>query len=310
MYSHTISKKYSEVIHHLHDAISAAHVNAETIPLLHHNEAMLRAALDRLEGTATQSGLMAQFRNAQNRKSETIGALRKAARDGRALATACINLLKPRFGNQFNTEWQKIGLDGSLQVAQNPIIVLKTLQLYFINNPTHELSDVRPGISCTAAACEAAIQAIDGAKTICNQSNIELGLARNARDEGLNHARECLRGMAQELGFKLANDDPLWLAYGFDQPTAPRKPEPLENVVAARGTNPGEAFINWDDSPRADHYHIIVTDEAGEVIEDDILAINEKFYVDLPTGIQLSFVVSARTSAGESKACEPIIMVL
>ena len=310
MYSHAISKKYNEVIHHLHDAISAAHVNAETIPLLHHNEAMLRAALDSLEGTATQSGLMAQFRNAQNRKSEMITALRKAERDGRALATACINLLKPRYGNRFNTEWQKIGFDGNLQVAQNPIIVLKILQHYFINNPTHEMPDVRPGISCTAEACEAAIQAIDGAKPICNQSNIELGQAKIARDEGLNHARECLRGMAQELSFKLDNDDPLWLAYGFDQPTAPRKPEPLENVVASRGTNPGEAFINWDESPRADHYHILVTDEAGKILEDDILSITEKSYVDLPTGIKLSFVVSARNNAGESKPCEPIKMVL
>jgi hypothetical protein len=70
---------------------------------------------------------------------------------------------------QWNSPWNAAGLtDGSLAVPANPIVKLQHLRAYR-----------------TAAACEAAVQAVRSAQSDGNQSNTDAGNAQSALEAGI-----------------------------------------------------------------------------------------------------------------------------
>jgi hypothetical protein len=186
------------------------------------------------------------------------------------------------------------------------MVKLQQLRAYYAANPAREVANVN-GIACTAAACEAAAQAISTAQSASNQSNTDAGKAQANLEAGIATGRRRASGLLAELGQLLEDSDPRWLAFGFEMPGSPSTPEVPENLTASPGAAGTHAlFLHCDDARRADGYRFVVTDAAGKKLAEQLTQDPEVIIPNLPAGATVSITVSARNAAGESQPTAPI----
>lgn len=315
MADNSIPTTYDDIIQLLEDAADGAQAHGATIGLKQNDQAALRAELGALAGTPAGPGnvppavpgLKDKWNVAKAAKTAGTSGFNVAKQNGRALARACIGVLKPRLGNEWNSQWQTAGFtDGSLAVPDNPIALLQQIAAYFAAHPTHEVAS----LNATAAACTAAADAISTAATASNQSNTDAGIAKKNLEDGIASARVRLTGLRNELTQLLDDDDERWYAFGFVKPSDPDTPEVPENVVITPGS-PGShlLFIDWDDAARATSYRVIVTNTATPPVQlkNQIVNESEVTFSDIPSGTAVKVTVSSRNSTGgESAATAPV----
>jgi hypothetical protein len=319
MASNRIPDKYDPLVQLLEDAADGAHNHGATAGLQQNTEARIRADLEALVGKPAgpggvppaEPGLKVLWGNAKANKSFKTAAFRTACSNGRALAAACIDALRPRLGRQWSDAWQQAGFTaGSLAIPEVPHTTLLQLRAYFSANPTHEVTG--GAMAVTAAACEAAAQAISDAKDASNQSNVDAGMAQKNFYDGIATARQRLSGLREELSRLIADDDPLWYAFGFSKPSDPTTPPKVQHLVLTPGAA-GSAmlFSDWDDAPRADNYRVVVTNTStGQEVTNVIVTDSEAALDSLPSGTPVSVQVSARNAGGESPLCDGVSAVM
>jgi hypothetical protein len=168
------------------------------------------------------------------------------------------------------------------------------------------------GIACTAAACEAAAQAISSAQSASNQSNTDAGIAQVNLQNGIDAARKRLSGLLAELSQLIGDGDDRWYAFGFDKPSDPSTPEVPENVVVTAGAaGTHSLFIDWDDARRAEGYRVKVTNAAGGAqLASELTQDSEISIPGLPAGANVNITVTARNAAGESQPTAPVTAVV
>jgi len=314
MADNSIPQGYDAVVEHLEDAADGAASHASAINLVHSTEAILRGALWALVGKPAgpngtppaEPGLKSLWDDAKANKTAKTAGVRSACSNGRALVLACLGVLKPRLGQHWNSVWQTAGfVGGSLEVPDNPMTLLQQFRAYFGKNPTHQAADLQP-YAVTAAACEAAAQAISTAQSASNQSNTDAGTAQKNYLNGLAAARASLGGLRDELSHLIAEDDPRWYAFGFDRPCDPATPPPPENLRITLGA-PGSRMLilHWDTARRATGYRVRVarfSDNGllAEALPEDGEAVIE----NLPANTEVIVTVAARNATGESRECE------
>ena len=318
--SNQIPQSYDPLVQLLEDAADGAHQHGVAIGLKQNTEAAIRTDLTALTGTPAGPGnvppavpgLKALWNTAKANKSAMTAALRTVKSNGRTLAMTCIGTLKPLLGQQWNSAWNAAGFtDGSLAVPVNPLVKLQQLRAYYAANPAREVANVN-GIACTATACEAAAHAIRTAQSASNQSNTDAGDAQSGLQDGLAAARARASGLLGELGQLLGDNDPRWLAFGFEMPGSPSTPEVPENVTATAGAAGTHAlFIDWDEARRADGYRVTVTNVAGGAQLASVLTQDSEVSIgNLPAGANVNVTVTARNAAGESQPTAPITAVV
>jgi len=308
MATQQIPESYDSLVQLFEDAATGARDHGVSVGLKHNTEAVLRLELEALTGTAAAPGLKAKWNNAKTYKVQMTAGFRSAKDKGRALAGACVNLLKLRLGGQWNTAWQAAGFSGgSLAIPDNPLVVLQNLRAYFQANPSHEIPDLGAGIGATAAACDAAVQTINTAAAVSNQSNVSAGAAKNQYDAGLRSARKRLSLLREELAQFLGRDDERWYAFGFDRPGDPETPEVPEHLVVTPGAaGSGLLFVDWDNSRRAESYRIVLAHAAtGETVVERLVTESEAAFTGLASGQALRIRVSARNARGGESATAP-----
>src|ERR1700686_2435160 len=272
MADNSIPKPYDPLVQLLEDAADGAHTHGAAIGLKQNDEPALRAELTALVGTPAGPGnvppavpgLKDKWNIARAGKIDGTFGFNVAKRQGRALAAACIGVLKLYLGNQWNSQWSVAGFTGgSLAMPDNPLTLLQQIAAYFAANPSHEAPTLTPTVAVTAAACTAAAEAISTAASASNQSNTDVGNAKSALAAGIEAARTRPGGLREELAQLISDDDERWHAFGFDKPSDPDTPEVPEHVVVTPGA-PGShiAFIDWDDARRGDSYRVTVTNTA------------------------------------------------
>jgi len=157
------------------------------------------------------------------------------------------------------------------------------------------------GIICTAVGCEAGFQVISNADSASNQSNLDAGTAQAALQTGLGAARNRLIGLRSELDQLMANDDPRWLAFGFDMPGHPSTPDvPMNLVVTLGAVGSRQQFYDWDNARRADTFRLVIKDAAGGELVNVIVSESEYMATDLPAGTTVSTTVTGRNGPLES----------
>jgi hypothetical protein len=315
MADNSIPDSYDQLIQLLEDAADGAHTHGATIGLKQNDEPALRAVLTPLVGTPAGPGnvppavpgLKDKWNTAKAAKTSGTGGFSAAKQNGRALARACIGVLKPRLGDQWNNQWQTAGFtDGSLAIPENPLALLQQISSYFATNPTHEVAS----LNATAAACTAASDSISTAASASNQSNTDAGIAKSNLEAGLTNVRSRLSGLRHELGQLLEDDDERWYAFGFSKPSDPDTPEVPENLVITPGA-PGShmVFIDWDDSLRSTSYRVVIKKNAAgnPELKNVIVTDSEVTISDIAAGTQIIVTVSGRNSkGGESGATPPV----
>jgi hypothetical protein len=312
MASNRIPQTHDPLVVLLENAIAGAKQYGNAIGLKQNDEASLQAELDQLtrSGESTGGGHKSRWNNARSAKSAATAALRAAEYQGRAVVSACLGILKPRLGNQWNSTWQEAGFTaGTLQVPTHPLAVLRHLQTYFTAHPQYEVANLTESVSCTAVGCGAAADAIAAADAASRQSNMDAGASKQALERGLQSARLRLMGLRNELNQLLADDDPRWYVFGFERPDHVGIAEIPANLVLTAGSA-GTLFADWDDAPRADNYRAVVSDSEGKTLAERLVVESEAMFTGLPSGAAVKVVVTARNSAGESKASEAVEAVV
>ena len=205
--SNQIQYTYEPLVQLLEDAADGANKYAAVISLKQNTEPAIRTDLAALTGTPAGPGgvppavpgLKNLWNTAKVDKVAATAAFRSAQSNGRALAMTCIGTLKPVLGQQWNSAWNAAGfIGGSLAVPTNPLPKLQQLRGYYEKNPGQEVANVN-GVACTAAACEAAAQAISTAESASNQSNTDAGTAQANYQAGITTARNRASGLLAEL---------------------------------------------------------------------------------------------------------------
>jgi hypothetical protein len=314
MANNQIPYSYDPLVELMEDAADGAATHGVAIGLKQNTEVVIRADLEALIGKpagpggvpAAVPGLKALVNQAKTNKSAKTAALRTACSNGRALAMTCIGTLKPLLGTGWNSAWNAAGFtDGSLAVEPNPMVRLQQLRAYYAANPAREVANVN-GIACTAAACEAAAQAISTAQSESNQSNTDAGTAQSNLLAGIAAGRRRMTGLREELAQLLEDTDDRWYAFGFEKPGDPSSPEVPENLTVTMGAA-GTLILHCDNARRAESYRFTVTNAAnGTKLVDKLSDEPEVVFSGLPSGTAVNIIVSAKNATGESGDSEPV----
>lgn len=321
MATNEIPRGYDPIVELLEDAADGAHSHGALVGLKQNDETALRAVLEALVGTPAGPGnvppavpgLKALWNVAKADKAAKAAAFRVTKSNARAVATACVNVLKARLGRDWNNAWQLAGFTGgSLAIPDNPLTLLQQLRAYFAANPAHEIPNIADGLSATAEMCQTVVNWISDASSASNASNSAAGEAKDALERKLRDARTRLTGLREELAQLLGPDDERWYIFGFDRPNDPRTPEVPENVTATPGAaGSGDLFVDFDDARRAEKYRVRLSNAgSGAEVAARLVAESEAMLSDLPLGTALKIEVTALNDAGESQPSEPVTVTL
>ncbi|HUB86448.1 MAG TPA: fibronectin type III domain-containing protein [Verrucomicrobiae bacterium] len=306
-----VPEYYDPLVQLLQDAADGAKQHGTAVGLKQNTEPDIRADLQSLIGTPAGPndnppavpGLKALWNTAKTNKTTAIAAVRTAESNGRALAMACIGTLKPVLGQKWNSQWDAAGFSsGSLAVPAHPQGLLLKLRAYYTSNPAREVKAVN-GIDCTGAACQSAADAIEAAVKASNESNTNAGTAQANLQNGIDAARARGSGLLAELTQLLDDNDPRWLAFGFEMPGHPGSPDVPQNLTVMPGAAGSHTlFAHCDDARRADGYRFTVSNAAdNSQLAQDLTQDAEDTLSQLPSGAQVKVTVSARNATGESQ---------
>jgi hypothetical protein len=119
-------------------------------------------------------------------------------------------------------------------------------------------------------------------------------------------------GLQAELGQLLDDNDPRWLAFGFDLPGHPSAPDVPQNLVVIPGAaGSGSLFVHNDDARGAAGYRFTVTNAAdGSELAEQLTQDAEAAFDSLPTGANVNVVVTARNATGESQPSASVAAVV
>src|SRR2546423_13263160 len=114
MADNSIPESYDDIVQLLEDAADGAATHGATIGLKQNDEPALRAALTALVGTpagpgnvpSAVPGLKDKWNTAKAAKTAASASFNTVKRQARSVARACIGVLKPRLGDQWNNQWQ------------------------------------------------------------------------------------------------------------------------------------------------------------------------------------------------------------
>ena len=164
------------------------------------------------------------------------------------------DVLKPRLGREYNSNYEAIGLYGSSMVPYTSLELLPILQAYkayFTANPTFE----NEALNVTAVRAQEVYDDLFAAYGDVTAKAVAVQSARVLRDKATAKLRKRMRAVINELDFALDPVDPRWERFGFNKPGAMSLADVPENVSAVLiGLN--AAAIKWEASARADYYRV------------------------------------------------------
>ena len=192
----------------------------------------------------------------------------KIARDNaRAWLLMAVSLLMPTLGRKPSAAWVEPGFsDESLAVPHSEDQIVPTLRkqiAYLGKHPELQLAD--PRFNYTAARAGVLLAAIEFAlKNADTTDGKPLGVkpAEKAATEALRlrdlteaALRRRLHGLYAELEQKIDPLSPLWVLFGFDQPGAQNRPDPVDKLTVTP-LGQGRSKLEWTGGARADRFQI------------------------------------------------------
>ncbi len=236
-------------------------------------------------------------------------AVKNTRRDGRAYATKARNWLVNTLGPSHTLAWSAVGFDNdSVEIPKDDAgleTLLERMHLYFANNPGQENPD--PKVNVTAARAQTFCLALGSAVGALNGKEQDCGTKKGARDTAAKALRKRLRGLVQELGQTLADDDARWRQFGLNLPAAPNVPKVPRNVAVNTNTA-GELFITCAAAQYATHYRFFTA--RPDVDEEPVHVGNSDepmFHLaGLTAGETLEVYVTAANSGAESLFSKPV----
>jgi hypothetical protein len=225
------------------DMADGCHTHEVAAGIKQNTETVIRAAITSLDAMKLARG-----------QAETLVATKSAAHiaadeAGTTVLKNCRLRLVKVFGSQYNSQWMTAGWPNNTTAIPTTqdgrFSLLGSLKTYFTATPASESADME----ATAAICGAAHTAISDARTALNNAETSLTGAKDNEKAAVRTLRKRVRGLIDELGTLLADDDARYTDFGLNVPANPTAPEAIAALtLTAQGG--GKIHAEWPYSTR------------------------------------------------------------
>jgi hypothetical protein len=240
----------NDILRALADRLAdGCHQHEAAIGIKQYTEASIRAAIAGLAQAELQVGLKKQD------VSDAYAALQAADEAGEEVLKNCKLRLAAKIGQRWNPAWEPTGFPGQSTAVPTTVdprfTLLDSLKNYFTAVPANESEEM----GATAAACDEAWTALsDARQAVANAESAQTtAFATRTAAEAL--LRKRVRGLINELGDLISEDDPRWEDFGLNIPANPSAPESVASVAVMQASN-HRLEVSWPYAVRAMRYII------------------------------------------------------
>ncbi len=220
------------------DIADGCHLHEVVIEIKQNTETVIRAAIAGVGSAKLGLG------SSVNALGTLFDNLQAADAAGESTLKDCRLRLVKVLGSQYNAGWGEAGFPNqSTAIPSNQaqrFTLLAALRNYFTANPTAESVDME----ATAAICNTAHTNVSNARQAVNTGEQAVTDAKAAEAAAVKTLRKRVRGLIDELGQLIADDDSRYEAFGLNIPANPSAPESIASLTAvAQGG--GKAHFSW-----------------------------------------------------------------
>ncbi len=244
-------------------------------------------------------------------RSLAFAAQTEADQEGRKFLRIVRNLLALRFGEFYSPAWAPTGFPNNSTAIPGTMgerqTLLRSLQNYFANHPEHE----QASMGVTAVQAGIRFNASSDARSAVNNANDMVESSKIARDNALEELRRKMRGLIDELGQLMADDDSRWYSFGLNPPAAPDTPEVVEELVLSHGGT-GIVLASWINPPRAERYRVLkqIVGVDAEPVAVETVYDTQFTFTGLTAGQTLRVQIVAANEAGVAGPSETVEIVV
>ena len=218
------------------------------------------------------------------------------------------NVLAARFGGRWSTEWAQAGFtDATTSVPkriEDRLALTLRLAGFFTANPSFQL----PTIDVTAAKANALYTAALTTQQLAIDSGVAQKTAGDLDDAARLKLEDAMWSLIRLLDATIADNDPRWLSFGLNMPSADTTPgQPLN--VTAHADDTGAMVVQCDAVPLATRYRwrMLVVD----VDKDYALAASTTEPMANISGVEpgklVKLIVQAVNGKQQGVASEPLL---
>jgi hypothetical protein len=277
------------------DLADGCHQLEVTLNIKQNTEAVMRAAID------TAAAARLAYPAAVQARQQATANHAAADEAGKVTIANCRLRLVKLFGTVYSAQWASAGFPNqSTAVPDNMdqrFTLLNSLRLYFTANPASESADME----ATAALCAAAHTALSNARQALNNAETAATTALQTRKDAMKSLRRNrIRGLIDELGTLMPEDDARYETFGLNVPANPTAPGAIASLTLT-ALGGGKVLARWDYATRMAGTRV-QTRRVG--IDDDFVTLAtvealEKVIEGQTPGQQLEVKVTPYNAAGD-----------
>jgi hypothetical protein len=307
MASNALPDPLDDVFTLAEDMADGCHNHQTAIGLKQNLEADVRADLT---AAVTAQG---NYQSALSAKTDFSTAVIVADSNGKAFISSARRVLANNLGENWKNAWTATGFpDLSTAVPATQAkrqALLLALKNYFAANPAYEVST--PKLVVTSAQAGALFTALSTDRVAASDGNTDAGNKKNLRDTAAQNLRDRLSGLIAELGQKLDDTDPLWLAFGLNEPGAVNLPDSADGLALTAGT-PGTVLAHWSNASRATRYRVFKQIDGVDAVPVNIATVTDSdaTLTAQPGGKTLKVYIIAANDAGQAAPGDTVSIVV
>ena len=250
------------------DAADGCAEHEAAIGLRSVKEADLRPAIEALKGQVPPPpapavpGRIALYDKAKGQTAEAKAGLKAKDAEAVRYLTDGRDALKKVLGTAWSPEWVLAGYTepGSTAVPGTQDARFASLlaqALYLADHPAYEVPAGGVYPEMTAARASLLHTQISDCRKLVNQKETLQAQAKAARDEAKGTLRALLIALVDDLTLRLGSDNPLWEAFGLNNPANPRPPAPATELVLS-GAGASRVLAQWKRGRRSDDNRVLI----------------------------------------------------
>ncbi len=253
------------------------------------------------------------YKTALSAKTDFGTAVIVADSNGKAFISSARRVLANCLGENWSQAWVATGYPNNSTAvpgtqAQRQALLL-SLKNYFTANPTYEVNTTK--LVVTAVRAGVLFTALSAARVAAADGNSDAGKKKVTRDAAEQTLRDRLSGLITELDQLLEDTDPLWLAYGLNEPGATSLPDSVDGLVLTAGPA-GTVILHWNTPPRAARFRVFKQIDGVDPMPVNINTVSDSdaTLTAQPSGKTLKIYVIAANDAGQAAASDTVTIVV
>ena len=307
MASNRLPKPLDDVFTLAEDMADGCHNHEAAVGLKQNKEVNVRADL--------AAAILAQknYKLALSAKMDFSTAVTVADSNSKAFILAARRVLANNLGEGWSQAWLATGFpDQSTAVPSTQTkrqALLGSLKDYFTAFPAYEVST--PKLTVTAAQAGVLFTAMSNARSAAADGNSDAGNKKHLRDLAEEALRNRMTGLIAELGQLLDDTDPLWLAFGLNEPGATNLPDTVDGLVLTAGLA-GNVSAHWSTASRATRYRVFQQIDGVDPIPVNLTTTGESDanLPGLPSGKTVKVYIVAANDAGQAQPGDTVSIVV